>query len=53
MRILFMTVAVAVAFMLAMMLPAKAAVYQQGVVYVIYDEELILDKADMNCIREF
>lgn len=48
MRILFMTVAVAIAFMLAMMLPAKAAVYQQGVVYVIYDEELILDKADMN-----
>lgn len=51
MRILFMTIAVAAAFMVAMMLPAKAAVYQQGIVYVIYDKEgdaSPKDKTDLN-----
>ena len=48
MRILFMVV---VALMLAMMLPANAAVYQQGIVYVIYEEtgsDAPTDKTDIN-----
>ena len=47
MRILIM----AIGFLFALMTTADAAVYQQGVVYVIYDEEgdaAIADKADIN-----
>ena len=47
MRILIM----AIGFLLALMTTADAAVYQQGVVYVIYDEEgdkSVTNKADIN-----
>lgn len=47
MRILFM----AMAFVLAMMPSVNAAVYQQGIVYVIYDEEeadFVKDRTDIN-----
>lgn len=43
MRILFTVLA----FVLAVS-TTEAAVYQQGVVYVIYDEAVILDKSDIN-----
>ncbi len=44
MRILIMAIALA----FAMIQPASAAVYQQGVVYVIYEDNIITNKADIN-----
>lgn len=44
MRILIMAIALA----FAMIQPVSAAVYQQGVIYVIYEENVIKDNADLN-----
>ncbi len=44
MRILIMAIALA----FAMIQPASAAIYQQGIVYVIYEDNVIKNKADVN-----
>ena len=47
-KFLLIAVALVTAAVLVIMPSANAAIYQQGVVYVIYDENIIKDKADVN-----
>lgn len=48
MRNLIIALALVVALAFALIRPASAAVYQQGIVYVIYEDSVIKNKADIN-----